>query len=249
MAFESKVVIVTGAAQGIGQGVAKAYASKGANVILADIQEEMAQSVVKQITSEGGQAMFIPCDVRSEEQIQRLMNRTVEQFGTIDILINNAGISPFKSLFDLKLEEWDHVLNTNVRSTFLCTREAALHMRSNKNGGSVVNMSSTRALMSEPNAEAYAASKGAIVALTHAMAISLGEYGIRVNCISPGWIETGDYGALREEDHKQHPAGRVGEPMDVARACLYLTDPSNTFVTGINLVVDGGMTRKMIYEE
>jgi NAD(P)-dependent dehydrogenase (short-subunit alcohol dehydrogenase family) len=104
-------------------------------------------------------------------------------------------------------------------------------------------------LMSEPNSEAYAASKGAIVALSHALAVSLGPEGISVNCISPGWIENGDYEALRPVDHKQHPAGRVGMAMDIARACLYLTDPDNDFVTGVNLVVDGGMTRKMIYEE
>ncbi|MNS89580.1 3-oxoacyl-[acyl-carrier-protein] reductase FabG [compost metagenome] len=115
--------------------------------------------------------------------------------------------------------------------------------------GSVVNISSTRATMSEPNSEAYAASKGAIISLSHAMAISLGKDGIKVNSISPGWIETGDYEALRPEDHQQHPAGRVGKPADIARACLYLTHPDNTFITGANLVIDGGMTRKMIYEE
>jgi len=102
--------------------------------------------------------------------------------------------------------------------------------------------------MSEPNSEAYAASKGAIVALSHAMAVSLGPDGIRVNCISPGWIETGDYEELRSKDHKQHPAGRVGIPADIAKACFYFTDPENDFVTGSHLVVDGGMTRKMIYE-
>ncbi|MNN64818.1 N-acylmannosamine 1-dehydrogenase [compost metagenome] len=102
--------------------------------------------------------------------------------------------------------------------------------------------------MSEPNTEAYAASKGAISALTHAMAVTLGEDGITVNCISPGWIETGDYTDLREIDHKQHPSGRVGKPEDIARACLYLTAPENNFVTGAQLVIDGGMTRKMIYE-
>jgi NAD(P)-dependent dehydrogenase (short-subunit alcohol dehydrogenase family) len=103
--------------------------------------------------------------------------------------------------------------------------------------------------MSEPNSEAYAASKGGLVALTHALAVSLGSEGIRVNCISPGWIETGDYTALRTGDHSQHPAGRVGTPDDVVRACLFLTDPANDFVTGTNIVVDGGMTRRMIYAE
>ncbi|MNP17086.1 2-(S)-hydroxypropyl-CoM dehydrogenase [compost metagenome] len=122
-------------------------------------------------------------------------------------------------------------------------------MRENDHGGAIVNIASTRSIMSEPNTEAYSASKGAIVALSHALAITLGEEGIRVNCISPGWIETGEYGGLRDIDHQQHPAGRVGTPEDIARACLYLTHPNNDFVTGTHLVVDGGMTRKMIYEE
>ncbi len=139
-------------------------------------------------------------------------------------------------------------MNTNARGCFLMTREAAKIMRNNPNGGAVVNVSSTRALMSEPDTEAYAASKGAISSLTHAMAITLGKDGITVNSILPGWIETGDYSILREIDHSQHPAGRVGVPGDIAKACLYLTSPDNRFVTGAQLVVDGGMTRKMVYE-
>lgn len=176
------------------------------------------------------------------------MKQVEHTYGRIDIVINNAGVSRFKSPFELTVDEWDDVLNTNVRSCFLVTREAAKLMKQH-GGGSVVNISSTRSFMSEPNSEAYAASKGAIVSLSHAMAVSLGPDGIRVNCISPGWIETGKYEELREIDHSQHPAGRVGKPEDIARACLYLTDPANDFVTGIHLVVDGGMTRKMIYED
>jgi NAD(P)-dependent dehydrogenase (short-subunit alcohol dehydrogenase family) len=121
-------------------------------------------------------------------------------------------------------------------------------MRKQETGGSIVNIASTRAIMSEPNSEAYAATKGGIVAITHALATSLSEHHITVNAISPGWIETGDYNKLRDIDHEQHLSGRVGKPSDIAKACLYLTDPQNDFVTGINLVVDGGMTRKMIYE-
>ncbi|MCK9906341.1 SDR family oxidoreductase, partial [Frankia sp. Cpl3] len=120
------------------------------------------------------------------------------------------------------MEEWDTVINTNLRSVFLCSREAAKVMRT-QGGGSIVNMASTRALMSEPETEAYAASKGGILALTHALAISFAPDHIRVNAISPGWIEVGDYEALREIDHTQHPSGRVGKPEDIARACLYLT--------------------------
>lgn len=161
--------------------------------------------------------------------------------------MNNAGVSFWKSPYDITIEEWDDVIDTNLRGTFLCSREAAKIMREN-GGGSIVNIASTRALMSEPNSEAYAATKGGILSLTHALALSLGPDQIQVNAISPGWIETGNYKRLREQDHLQHPAQRVGNPDDIARACLFLTDSKNDFITGTNIVIDGGMTRKMIYE-
>ncbi len=248
MSFANRTVIVTGAGQGIGRGVAEVYAREGASVVLAELNEETGKSAAEAILQAGGRALFVPCDVRQEADIVRLMETAERELGRIDILINNAGVSRLKSTYELTIEEWDDVLNTNVRSTFLASREMAKRVKGSGRGGAIVNISSTRSIMSEPGSEAYAASKGAIVSLTHALAVSLGPDGIRVNCISPGWIETGDYGALREIDHKQHPAGRVGTPEDIARACLYLTHPDNTFVTGAHLVVDGGMTRKMIYE-
>jgi NAD(P)-dependent dehydrogenase (short-subunit alcohol dehydrogenase family) len=173
-------------------------------------------------------------------------NQTYDQ---IDILINNAGKGLFKSPYEVTIEEWDDVINTNLRSVFLGSREAAKYMRHNKEGGAIVNIASTRAIMSEPNSEAYAASKGGIVAITHALAASFSDDQITVNAISPGWIETGDYTKLTKLDHEQHLSKRVGKPDDIARACLYLTAKENNFVTGTNLVVDGGMTRKMIYVE
>ncbi|WP_059045103.1 SDR family NAD(P)-dependent oxidoreductase [Paenibacillus rubinfantis] len=248
MIFANQTVIVTGAGQGIGRGVAEAYAREGASVVMAELNEETGRAAAEAIREAGGRALFLPCDVRKEADIVRLMETAERELGRIDILINNAGVSRFKPTYELTVEEWDDVLNTNVRSVFLASREMAKRVKENGRGGSIVNISSTRSIMSEPGSEAYAASKGAIVSITHALAVSLGPDGIRVNCVSPGWIETGDYGALREIDHKQHPAGRVGTPADIARACLYLTHPDNTFVTGAHVVVDGGMTRKMIYE-
>lgn len=239
-----QVVIVTGASQGIGRGIAEAYIAMGAQVVLADMNEKLGKEISEQLVG----SLFIKTDVRKESDIKKLMDETVKQFGRIDIVINNAGKSEFKNLFDLSLDEWDDVINTNLRSVFLCSREAAVYMRKQESGGSIVNIASTRAIMSEPNSEAYAASKGGIVAITHALATSLAEHRITVNAISPGWIETSAYHDLRDIDHEQHLSKRVGKPSDIAKACLYLTDPQNDFVTGINLVVDGGMTRKMIYE-
>lgn len=248
MKFEDKVVIVTGAGSGIGRGVAIEYARQGANVVIAEQNEQTALETEQLIVGAGHEASVVLTDVRQPEQIVALMQKTVERFGRIDILINNAGVSRWKSPYELTVEEWDDVLNINLRGIFLCAREAAKVMKTH-GGGKIVNLASTRAFQSEPNTEAYAASKGGIVALTHALAVSLGPDRIQVNSIAPGWIETRDYAELREIDHTQHPSLRVGKPDDIARACFYLTDPDNDFVTGINLIVDGGMTRKMFYEE
>jgi len=248
LTFEREVVVVTGGASGIGKGVVSAYAKKGAKVVIADIDEEQGNKHAKTLRETGVQAMFIPTDVRKEEDVINLIKETVSAYGSITILVNNAGITKWKSPYELTLDEWDDIINLNLRSVFLCSREAAKVMRNNKMGGSIVNLASTRTVMSEPNTEAYAATKGGIVALTHALAISLGPDKITVNAISPGWIETQQYEELRDIDHAQHPSNRVGTPEDIAKACLYLTHPDNDFVTGTNVVVDGGMTRKMIYE-
>jgi len=244
MKFSDKVVIVTGASKGIGKAIADMYINEGAKVIVADIEEPT------EVKSENpNNATYIKTDVRVEQDIISLMKNVVEQFGKIDILINNAGISVFKSFYELSVEEFDNVIHTNLRSVFLCSREAAKLMKQNKNGGSIINISSTRAYQSEPNTEAYSASKGGIIALTHSLANSLANDFITVNSISPGWVETKDYDHLRNVDHEQHLSKRVGKPADIARACLFLTNPENNFITGTNLMVDGGMTVKMIYEE
>ncbi|MGE5418623.1 MAG: SDR family oxidoreductase, partial [Chloroflexota bacterium] len=186
-------------------------------------------------------------DVSRPGDIINLIQKVAEKYLSIDILINNAGISSHESPYDLSVERWDEIINTNLRSVFLCSREAARIMK--KQGrGSIVNISSTRAFMSEPDSEAYAASKGGIIALTHALAASFSKNHIQVNCISPGWIETGDYSQLRAIDHSQHLSGRVGKPGDIASACLFLTMDGNDFINGTNIIIDGGMTRKMIYE-
>ncbi|PLR66139.1 SDR family oxidoreductase [Bacillus sp. UMB0893] len=240
----SRTVIITGGANGIGEELVKQYASLGDTVVFADLDEEKG----KRIEADYKNVRFVQTDVRNIAEIEQLMNEAAGLTGRIDVLINNAGVSRFKSPYELTLEDWDDVINTNLRSTFFCSKEAAKVMRKNSSGGFIVNIASTRAAMSEPDSEAYAATKGGIVALTHALAVSLSEDRIKVNCISPGWIETKEYEELRQIDHDQHLSKRVGKPADIAKACFYLTDPENDFVTGLNIVVDGGMTRKMIYE-
>jgi len=243
----NRTVIVTGASNGIGRAIAKAYAAAYFNVVIADIDKENGVILQDELLDQGYTAEFIRCDVSDPDSIKNLLSESVNKFGRIDILINNAGISEFISPDDLNVEKWDLILNTNLRAAFLLTRESASEMKK-QGGGSVVNIASTRALMSEKNSEAYAASKGGLLALTHAMALSYADHNITVNCISPGWIHTGDTDDLRDIDHQQHPSNRVGQPDDIARACLFLTDEANNFITGENLVIDGGMTRKMIYE-
>ncbi|RDY66240.1 SDR family NAD(P)-dependent oxidoreductase [Halobacillus trueperi] len=240
MTKKNETVLITGVAQGIGRGLAIAYAEKGYRVIGCDVNEEKGRETIKEVDG-----VFVRCDVSDPEEVEILFQKIKEPFS---ILINNAGVSEFKSIFELDVNEWDHVLNTNLRSCFLFSKYAAERWKKDKIPGRIVNMASTRAFMSEPDSEAYAASKGGLFALTHAMAASLSPYNIRVNSISPGWIHTGDPHELRDVDHDQHLSNRVGTVDDIAKACFYLTDEANDFVNGENVTVDGGMTRKMIYE-
>ncbi|HET6872864.1 MAG TPA: glucose 1-dehydrogenase [Sporolactobacillaceae bacterium] len=244
-----RVVVVTGGANGIGKGVAEAFASRGNQVVIADIDQDGALKTIQGIEDKGGNAAFILTDVSIPEHITRLFEQVQKDYGRVDVLINNAGVSRFKPMDELTVDEWDQVININLRGYFLCAKEASRIMKQTQVHGAIVNIASTRAIMSEKNSEAYAATKAGIIGLTHALAASLSDDRITVNAVSPGWIETKNYDALSESDHGQHLSKRVGKPADIAKACLYLTDVTNDFVTGINLIVDGGMTRKMIYEE
>jgi len=191
--------------------------------------------------------LVIEGDVRDEEAAPGAVAATVRRYGRLDGIVCNAGIMIRKPLRRLALSEWRRVLDTNLTAAFLLARAAEKPLR--KARGAIVTIASTRALMSEANTESYSASKGGLLALTHALAVSLGPQ-VRVNCVSPGWIETKDYAGLRRKDHQQHPAGRVGRPEDVAELVGWLLDGKRSgFVTGANFVIDGGMTRKMIYEE
>lgn len=243
-----KVALVTGGAQGIGYAIARRLAGVGTAVAIFDRDPAGARMAA----ALPGQPLFIEGDVGSEADVRRAIAAVVARFGRLSALVNNAGISIRKPLVELALEEWERVLHTNLTGAFLCARHAAPLLAAER--GAIVNIASTRAVMSEPHTEAYAASKGGLVALTHALALSLGP-AVRVNCVSPGWIDVSGAKAdparrpetLSAADHAQHPAGRVGTPDDVASLVAYLLGPESGFVTGTNFTVDGGMTRKMIY--
>ncbi|MFC0274879.1 SDR family NAD(P)-dependent oxidoreductase [Metabacillus herbersteinensis] len=243
-----QTVIVTGGSNGIGKEIVRVYAEHGHNVIFADVDLEEGHLLSAELKRKKLNVDFFSTDVRSLTDIRNLIEFAINRYETIDVLINNAGKSVWVSPYDITIEQWEDVIQTNLRSVLFASREAAKAMKKNLRGGLIVNISSTRATMSEPNSEAYAATKGAIISITHALAASLGHDGIRVNSVSPRWIETGNYDELRSIDHAQHFSKRVGKPADIAKACMYLTEPTNDFVTGTNLVVDGGMTKKMIYE-
>jgi NAD(P)-dependent dehydrogenase (short-subunit alcohol dehydrogenase family) len=238
------VALVTGAANGIGRAVAKHLLAAGWRLCVVDLPKSGLSRV---FSKQSRKVLLLEGNVADEETATRAVKSTAEHFGRLDGLVSNAGIMIRKPIRLLTLTEWHRVLDVNLTATFLLTRAAEKMLR--KANGAIVTIASTRALMSEPNTESYSASKGGVVALTHALAVSLGP-NIRVNCVSPGWIETKDYGALRRKDHLQHPAGRVGKPTDIAQVVAWLLDREKSgFVTGANIIVDGGMTRKMIYEE
>jgi NAD(P)-dependent dehydrogenase (short-subunit alcohol dehydrogenase family) len=251
-----KSVLITGGAQGIGRAIALRFASSGYAVSIADMDQAAGLETVQHIHKQGGKAMFLRVDVADAQQVRHWVELTEQELGSVDVLINNAGIGHDGSMLELALDDFDRVLAVNLRGTFVCSQEAGKRMQ-RQGAGCIINIASTRALMSEADTEAYAASKGGILALTHAMAVSLGRYGLRVNAISPGWIETGHWQYSErattphhsERDRAQHPVGRVGEPDDVAEACLFLAGHHAGFITGQNLIIDGGMTVKMIYEE
>src|SRR5947208_1102285 len=241
---KAPVAIVTGAAHGIGRAIAQRLLTDGWRLGLVDLP---GSGLRRGYQSQARRIALIEGDVAEEETARQAAKVVAEKFARLDALVSNAGIIVRKPLRRLTLADWHKVLDTNLTATFLFAREAERALRAA--GGAIVTISSTRALMSEANTESYSASKGGLLALTHALAISLAPE-VRVNCVSPGWIETKDYAGLRRKDHQQHPAGRVGKPDDVAELVGWLLDGKRSgFVTGANFVIDGGMTRKMIYEE
>lgn len=232
---EQKVALVTGGARGIGQAIAARLAGDGWRLVIAD----------RDAANPAFPARCVQADIAEEAAVTALLQGVREQEGRLDGLVCNAGFMIRKPLRALSLAEWQSVIATNLTGCFLLVREAEALLRAAR--GAVLTIASTRAHQSEPDTESYAASKGGLVALTHALAVSLGPE-VRVNCISPGWIDTRGE-ARREVDHAQHPVGRVGRPEDVAALATWLLGPESGFVTGAEFLADGGMTRRMIYAE
>ena len=246
--MDGKRVFVTGGAKGIGAAIVTAFCNVGARGACCDTDEKAASRLCDLLPTF---VQFFQADASDPEALQKVINRLFNMWGDIDVIVNNVGISEFSPLVETSIEQFNKVLSTNLRPVFITSRALAIH-RNNEEGkqryGRIINIASTRYLQSEPGSECYAASKGGIVSLTHALALSFSDYNITVNSISPGWIQNEDYRLLKRSDHNQHPSGRVGRPSDIASACLFLAAPENDFINGQNIVIDGGMTKKMIYE-
>lgn len=238
--YKDKIVIITGAAGGIGRYLVKGYADAGARVFAIDIKET---------TFDYYNVTFCHIDIKDAVSVKALFQNVILENGKPHILINNGAVSKFnKSIFEMTDEEFRQVIEVNLCGTFYCSR-AFIHANSGESYGRIVNIASTRWAQNEPGWEAYGASKGGIVSLTASMAVSLKDTPITVNSISPGWIETESFDSLREIDHLQHPSGRVGKPEDIVKAAMFLSDPGNDFINGENIVIDGGMTKRMFYAE
>lgn len=240
-------VFVTGAGHGIGRAIVEAFASRGDKVAFCDKDVARGEEVAKATG-----AQFFVLDVCDKAALEGAVLTLIDEWGDIDIIVNNVGVGGFESIISTTVEHFEEILNTNLRSAFITARLLAVHrsQQEEKNPyGRIVNMCSTRYLQSEAGSEGYAASKGGIWSMTHALAVSLAPYHITVNCIAPGWISVDENEVLRPEDHEFHLSGRVGRAEDIARTCLFLCDENSDFINGQCITVDGGVTKKMIYPE
>ncbi|QWT18525.1 SDR family oxidoreductase [Bacillus sp. NP157] len=250
--WPGKVILVTGGAQGVGKGIAQAVLDAGGSVVIGDLDAEAGKACMDE-WNVGDRASFLMLDVSKEASVRRFVEGALRRHGRIDGLVNNAGIAdPHNDPIErMDWAVWKHRLETNLGGVFLCSKHALPALK--KSNGAIVNISSTRAHQSEPHSEAYAASKGGIVAFTHALAISAGP--VRVNAINPGWIVVDDWKKpsarkkpkLSAADHAQHPVGRVGIPPDIGALAVFLLSSQAGFITGENFTVDGGVSRKMQY--
>ena len=248
MKLENRVAIITGSASGIGRASAKVFAKEGAMVVVADINLAGAQETAKQIEAAGGVALPVKTDVANPESVETMVGQALRSFGRINVLFNNAAVQINKTVEDTTAEEWTREISINLGGVFLCSKFAMPHLR--KTRGCIVNMASVNGFFVEPMCAGYCATKGGIIALTKAMAIDHGKDGIRVNCICPGYIDSGlawEYfevqpnpAAARNAAAKLHALWRIGQPEEVARLAVFLASDEASFMTGSSVVVSGG---------
>jgi len=239
--LENKVALITGGARNIGKSLAIGFLNNGYKVAVIDHNKELLDKL-----PENGNLLKFFGDVSNEKDVIKFIEYIEKNFKRLDVIINNAAISNFKNFFEITLEEWEKVIKVNLTGYFLITKYGVPLILKTSGKGSIINIASTRAIMSEKGNEAYSASKAGIIGLTHALANSLGP-NIRVNAISPGWIlHEGEQ--ISQEEHMQHLVGRAGTPNDILELALFLANEKKAgFITGQNIVIDGGMTKKMIY--
>lgn len=253
MRLKNKVAMVTGAAGGIGSAVSQAMAKEGARVVIADIDQLNGKQISDAILEQGGEALFVACDVTSEREVRYAVEQTVEQYGKIDVLHNNAAIALNGMITDLEEERWNKVINTNLSSVFRGCKYAIQYMLES-GGGSIINTASVQGHVGFSGWPAYAAAKGGIISLTRNLAVEYAPNNIRVNSISPGTIRTpmldqvmreaADSEALLRDWTNLHPIGRIGEMEEVAAAVVFLASDESSFITGEDLRIDGGSVVK-----
>ncbi len=251
MRLLGKVSIITGGTSGIGQAAAKLFAKEGSKVVIAGRDDKRGKNIVEEINHEGHEAMFVKADVSKSEDVQNLINKTIERWGKVDVLFNNAGIEIDGFVANYNEEDWDKVIDTNLKGAFLCSKYAFRQMIKQGTGGSIINNSSVLGIVSLPGCSAYSASKSGLIGLTKALALDGAPYKIRVNCLCPGFVLTRlteqyvdkkDPQKYLETIGKLHPIGRIGTPEDVAYAALFLASDESSFITGAIIPVDGGIT-------
>ncbi|MBC9987979.1 SDR family oxidoreductase [Haloferax sp. AS1] len=243
---EERVVIVTGSTRGIGAEVARRFAAEGASVVVTGRTRERGETVATSIRDDGGEATFVQADMRDPAEIEALVEHTVEAYGRVDVLVNNAGVQTETTGSEATMDDWKFVVETDFRSFWLCSKHAVEHM---PEGGTILNMSSNHAYLTMPGLFPYNAVKAGINGMTRALALELGPLGITVNTINPGWIEIErtqeELGDDYEYTEDIHPVGRLGTPSDVAGVAAFLASDDATFLTGESILVDGGRTAVM----